>query len=245
MLKQKTAALEAAKLLEKDKELYIKQTTEAAEHERQIALESAEADQANKLAQLNLTIATYASTFYQNGKKLYAEGRLVEALDDLNRSLKLVPDFEWANYLAGTINYEQRRYDKAIAHFKNLLSNASDPLKPYAMLRLYLAEMMSKGESQALQDFGLKVAWPVPVFELYEGKISPEECLAKARSPKTKLKNGQLCSAHYYIAEYYFIKGNAYEGIRNLKKAIEYDTDWMEHLFARSRLGAYAATSQN
>ncbi|OVE77227.1 hypothetical protein BVX99_03125, partial [bacterium F16] len=40
MLKQKTAALEAAKLLEKEKEIYIKKTTEDAGHEREIALET-------------------------------------------------------------------------------------------------------------------------------------------------------------------------------------------------------------
>jgi tetratricopeptide (TPR) repeat protein len=49
--------------------------------------------------------------------------------------------------------------------------------------------------------------WPDPVLSLYEGKAKPDDVLAVAG--KGDAAKGNLCEAHFYIAEWWLIQKNA------------------------------------
>lgn len=51
--------------------------------------------------------------------------------------------------------------------------------------------------------------WPMPVVNLYRGKLTPEEAAAKAGRGDDGVIAGQKCEADFYVGEWYLARGKA------------------------------------
>jgi len=86
-----------------------------------------------------------------------------------------------------------------------------DSTDSFKVIWLHLARIRSgQDDNQELEHNSSMVLadkWPAPIINLYRGKATLEEVLAKAKIGNDYMKADQACDANFYVAEFYLQRG--------------------------------------
>jgi lipoprotein NlpI len=116
-----------------------------------------------------------------------------------------------------------------------------DPDGIHSRILWYLAATRSgKSGEKSLREFADSHHtgdWPYPVVSLYLGYASPEECLEAAVGDDPEKTRGNLCEAHFYIAEHYLLRGEEDLAAAHFEKCLQTgEARYNEYLMAREEL---------
>lgn len=79
--------------------------------------------------------------------------------------------------------------------------------------------------------------WPQPLVSLYLGDAPPEECLAAAVAQSRSETLGNLCEAHFYLAEFLLLKGDEQLARKHFELCVETGMDrYAEYRVAQREL---------
>lgn len=62
--------------------------------------------------------------------------------------------------------------------------------------------------------------WPAPVVRMLLGEQTPEAVLAAAENPHETIRNGQVCEANFYAAEFQRLQRRDDEALRLYRLAL-------------------------
>jgi lipoprotein NlpI len=135
------------------------------------------------------------------GGKERAESALDQIIVYYNAAIKHDPRDDDAYFHRGLANFYTGSLPQALAD----VSQASKLDPTYAYYALWLDIFEKRGNlarhlSQAISQIDMS-KWPAPVIRAFLGQTTPEAVLAAADDPDPNTKKGQVCEAHFYIAE--------------------------------------------
>ena len=153
-----------------------------------------------------------AAAYYRRGREHFRLGKIRESVADFDRYVELRPQAEPQQWERGIAYYYARQYEKGAAQFE-LYQTFHDNDVENSVWR-YLCMVPTAGVDKARS-----VMLPIKddrrpgmmqVYDLYRGKLEPEQVLAAARdgSPTAQQLAGRLFYAHLYLGLYYESLGN-------------------------------------
>ena len=149
-----------------------------------------------------------------------AQGQFATALDALERVLGKSPHVLLWVMKKGILQWEDHKYDAALATFAQATQIAPSGAYPFLWLSLVRADA-HLADTDA-PDRALKVdvkKWPGPLVQLYLGQSQPETIMAVAGG-NVMLRKGQLCEANFYIAQWQRAHGNLADATARLRAAV-------------------------
>lgn len=148
-----------------------------------------------------------------------------------------------AYYNRGFATKTKGDLDGAIADFAR--ARDLEPTDLDSVVWLYLARTRSgRDGKEGLATDGAKFdskKWRGLVVSLYLGKSTPDVVLKGAESPDLETRNRKLCSAHFYVGEWYALKGKRTKAVELLHavrdRCPNSSTEYMVSTFELKRLG--------
>jgi lipoprotein NlpI len=116
-----------------------------------------------------------------------------------------------------------------------------DPDSVHGRVLWYLAVSRAGGDgNQSLRRFRAANptdAWPFPVVALLLEEISPAACLAAAEVGDPDQAQGNLCEAHFYVAQYHLLHGDEEQAAAHFEKCLAMGREeFNEYRIARAEL---------
>jgi len=138
------------------------------------------------------------------------------------------------------VQYFQGQYQMAADGFASK-AKLNDPAAPYYKLWRFIAQARGN-DNRAKADLSdaannvFPTSWPYPIYELFLGQWTPAEVVAKATT------NDKLCTAMFYIGEWYSLRKEVDEARQKFRgAALSCPTTLMEYQGAREELAKLAA----
>lgn len=78
----------------------------------------------------------------------------------------------------------------------------------YALVAGRVGKLDPTTLAKYVDDFSIS-DWPMPLLDLYRGKLKPDEVHPSARQSDTGKYSGQVCEADFYIGEWHIVRGSA------------------------------------
>lgn len=172
----------------------------------------------------------YAIALNDRGNAWMDKADYDRALADFNDAIRFDPNYvkAYGNRAAALICKQQ--YDRAVDDFRQ--SIRLKPSDKYAPLLLVVAQM-HKGNTDYGGELGTNIAafdqnWPMPIAQLYQGKITPADLETAANAANAD--NDRKCDLTFYLGEWQLFHGQRAQGIANLKAALQScSTTYIEH----------------
>jgi lipoprotein NlpI len=170
-----------------------------------------------------------------------AQGNPERAVLDFNEAIRIDPNAARGFFGRGLSQYNVGRFDNAADDLAEALRLGMK--SPYAAMWQRLAEGRAGREALAIAHLQAATAgldatkWPAPLVELLLGRSSPEALYQAAGSANAATQGGQLCEAHFYVAQYALV-GKDVAQATPLLLAAEHDCphDYTEYQAARAEL---------
>lgn len=162
------------------------------------------------------------------------------AIAEFNKAIELKPKYARAFSNRGNIYFYKKEFKKAIEDYQKYLE--IKPKNKYRTIWLYLAKFRNGNDDLShLKKFYKKMKdkdkWPSPVFQMYLGKISPDNCLSLTKHRDLKKDKEQKMGAHFYIGQYWLIKGDKIKAKENFQKCVDTGTkNFTEYTGAKAEL---------
>jgi lipoprotein NlpI len=147
------------------------------------------------------------------------------AFRDFAEAIALTPDLRGAYWGRALVYVDCAEYDKA----EKDLSTAIGIYPFDAFPRLYLLiaqQRLGKDGKPALAEFRKTIKdseWPTPIVRMLLGEITPEQCLAAATHKDAWREKEKKCEAHFYIGEFYLLRGDKVQAARSFKECVASD----------------------
>jgi tetratricopeptide (TPR) repeat protein len=218
----------------------VRKAREESDKKKQVELKALLDKRRLEESRLEDTLASYTEVYFDYARNYRRRADYAQAESALGRALRLSPESAKLHYFAGVLYYEQKNFTKAIQAFETALSKPDASYHPFAQIRIHLAERHSSGSSERLAEYAKEWRsnnWPAPVVNMLLEKITPDQCLEQTRHYRSETKKDRECSAHFYMGEYYLLKGENHHAIVSFRKAAATPTEWDERDAARRRLG--------
>jgi len=168
-------------------------------------------------------------------------GRFDEARRQYQKAEQQVHDDYSLHMGRGQLSYYSAQFAEAQADFRRAASVAKeDEQLQHALIWLFLASAKAGADAKAQVEPYLHTAsrsWPGPAVNLFMGNMDVEPLLQSARNAdeKTALKN--LCEAHFFIGQYYLLKGDVAKANREFEQTIATDVrQYVEFVYAKWEL---------
>lgn len=141
-------------------------------------------------------------------------GRDAEANADLEFALGLKSADFWAYRGKGSLAMKRGNFDEAASFFGRGLHAARAEETLYGVIWTAMSlGRAGRDNWQSLADNVLQRlqsrTWPMPVLQLYAGKITVDELLHAASAKDPRVERDQVCEAWYYAGQYHLIQGDA------------------------------------
>lgn len=156
---------------------------------------------------------TLAAAYYLRGRERFRLGRVKESVADFDKYVALRPELKSRQWERGIAYYYAGQFEKGAKQFE-LYQTFHDNDVENSVWR-YLCVARSEGVEKARQtilpiDNDPRVPM-MQVFDLYRGKVKPDDVLAAARAgdPDEETLAGRLFYADLYLGLYYEASGNA------------------------------------
>jgi lipoprotein NlpI len=180
--------------------------------------------------------------YSQRGDAYFKRGRFALAADDFEKMVELDPALGAGHWRRGIASFYAGRYEKAARQFE--LYHTQDDVDRENGIWRYFSQYKAFGKEKAqagLQKYAKDDREPFPaVYQLFEGKLTPEQVLGKIEEAKLtdKEKEQRLFYAHLYIGLNDAVEGRSKDAELHLRKAVAntwapgsgYGPDWMWHV---------------
>ncbi len=160
---------------------------------------------------------------YLRGREHFRAGQIAESVADFDRYVELQPSAENQQWERGIAYYYAGEYAKGAKQFENYQKFHNQDVENSAWKYLCVAQAESVEKAQAnLLPIEHDPRVPMmQIYELYRGKLKPEDVLAaaKAGNPDKNLLNQRLFYAHLYIGLWHEAAGRAEEAKKHILEA--------------------------
>lgn len=179
-----------------------------------------------KLDQAHRLDANSARALMNRGRVYVARNDSNMARKDFDQAVELDPEDAAAWIDRGMFQYLLNEHQEARTDFISALTH--EPGNPYAATWRYLAHAGLELKEDArvqLQAYaeGREVwdVWPMPIVQLFLGRIGPEELLADAEKTDGELRRRErLAEANFYISQYYRLQQDSAKTKEFLRNAV-------------------------
>jgi tetratricopeptide (TPR) repeat protein len=166
-------------------------------------------------------------------------GNYNEAFINFNKAIKLNPFVAEYYTCRGLAYFETGDFGKSAADFQKAVS--LQPSNPYYNLCYALFDQRANHSGNELYkkylDSNRSSKWPAPVFEVFAGKLTPEDCIKKSDSTNARINLEQKCEAYFYLGEYYLMKNDRSKAGEYFRKCIDTGiNDFNEYYLAKAEL---------
>jgi lipoprotein NlpI len=182
------------------------------------------------------------SLYSQRGDAYFKRGRFAQAADDFEKMVELDPTLAAGHWRRGIACFYAGRYEKAAQQFE--VYHTQDDVDRENGIWRYFSQVKAFGKEKAragLLKYQKDDREPFPaVYQLFEGKLTPEQVLSKIEEAKLRPeeKEERLFYAHLYIGISHAVDGRPREAEVFLRKAVAntwapgsgYGPDWMWHV---------------
>ena len=180
--------------------------------------------------------------YSQRGDAYFKRGRFADAVLDYERMLGSDPSVEKGHWRRGIAAFYAGQYEKAAKQFE--MYHSYDNVDRENGIWRYFSQVKAYGKEKAREGL-LKYAKddrePFPdVYQLFEGKRTPEQILEKIRSAEISDEDRERRSfyAHLYIGLNFALEGKRDDAVTYLRKAVAspwprkagYGPDYMWHV---------------
>ncbi|HLY11510.1 MAG TPA: tetratricopeptide repeat protein [Planctomycetota bacterium] len=182
------------------------------------------------------------TAYSQRGDAYFKRGRFAEAADDYDKMVDLDPTLDAAHWRRGIAYFYAGRYEKAARQFE--VYRTHDDVDRENGIWRYLSQVKAFGKEKAqagLLKYAKDDREPFPsVYQLFEGKLTPEQVLGKIEDAKLSddEKQPRLFYATLYIGLNYAVENRPKEAAAYLRKAVAnpwalgsgFGPEWMWHV---------------
>jgi lipoprotein NlpI len=180
--------------------------------------------------------------YSQRGDAYFKRGRFAEAANDYEKMVELDPSLGAGHWRRGIACFYAGRYEKAARQFE--IYHTQDDVDRENGIWRYFSQVKAFGKEKAqagLLKYAKDDREPFPaVYQLFEGKLTPEQVLSKIEEAKLSReeKEERLFYAHLYIGMNHAVEGRPKEAEAFLRKAVAntwapgsgFGPDWMWHV---------------
>jgi lipoprotein NlpI len=140
--------------------------------------------------------------YVSRGMAWDARGEYSRAIRDYTQALVLQPDTQSAYFARGLAYFGQGDFVLAAEDFARLKRDANDlhGLLWYHLSKERAGEAASREELARAAAQRKSNAWPVPIFQLFQGQIGADVVRAAANGPQ------QRCEAQFYTGEWHLLQ---------------------------------------
>lgn len=138
-------------------------------------------------------------------------GRDAEANSDLEFALGLKSADFWAYRGKGSLAMKRGQFDEAASFFGRGLHAARGEETLYGVI--WTAMALGRAGRDNWQTLAQNVldrvqsrSWPMPVLQLYAGRISVDELMHAMSAKEPRAERDQACEAWYYLGQYHLIR---------------------------------------
>jgi len=219
-----------ATVIGEDPDALIEQATAAAERGQH--------DEASRLATLAIEKdARATSAYYVRARERFRAGRIPEAVADFDKYVELRPEIEPRQWERGIALFYAGLFKKGAKQFELYQTFDGHDVENSVWRFLCMAPEVGVRRAQAVM-LPIENDRRVPmmqVFELFRGKLKPEEVLAAARAgePNDEALAGRLFYAHLYLGLWFEANGDGKQARRYIDLAAD------EKLKTNPRLNRY------
>ncbi len=167
----------------------------------------------------------HVEAHYQRGRSLFKLGDIAGSIRAFDKYVELNPKRKVSLWERGISYYYGKQYDDGRRQLEGYQTFDSNDVEN-AVWR-YMCMAKAEGIAKARQNL-LKIGPDkrVPmreVYEMFSGRLKPEEVVAAAKAghPSKKELDGRLFYAHLYIGIHYDIEGDSKKALEHLTKAAE------------------------
>jgi lipoprotein NlpI len=180
--------------------------------------------------------------YSQRGDAYFKRGRFAEAADDFEKMVELDPSMDAGHWRRGIACFYAGRYERAARQFE--IYHTQDDVDRENGIWRYFSQYKAFGKEKAqagLLKYAKDDREPFPaVYQLFEGKLTAEQVLAKIQEAKLgdEDREQRFFYAHLYIGLNHAVEGRAKEAEASLRKAVAnkwapgagFGPDWMWHV---------------
>jgi lipoprotein NlpI len=173
-----------------------------------------------------IELAPKAAEAYQlRGMAHFKNAQVKESVADFDRYLELKPDEKPGHWMRGISLYYARQYDEGRKQFDAYQSKDTNDVENGVWHFLCAAKLDGVEKARkAMLKIGKDGRVPMmEVYDLYKGKLKPEDVLAAAEAGKVPdvQRQQQRFYAHLYLGLYYDVLGDAKKAEEHLQLAAE------------------------
>jgi lipoprotein NlpI len=167
--------------------------------------------------------ANLAPAFYWRGRTYFCLGKVKESVADFDRYLELAPRFASQQWERGITLYYAGDYAGGAKQFELYQTYHDNDVENSVWRYLCVARDKNVAEAQKTM-LPIQNDTRVPmmqIYDLYRGKLRPEEVLAaaKAGEPSEAALNARLFYAHLYLGLWYEAAGDKKRAAEHVQKA--------------------------
>jgi lipoprotein NlpI len=146
--------------------------------------------------------------FLERGRAYERTAQFRLAISDFDEAIRLDPRNVAAHFSRGVAHFYQGSLQSAREDFAK--ANQLDPTYPAAAFWLEIADRKGSFPSRFAQTSALidMSKWPAVLVRYYRNEGTAAQVLAAAAVPDPAKSNGQMCEAHFYIAQRELQNGN-------------------------------------
>jgi lipoprotein NlpI len=170
-------------------------------------------------------LANSAAGLSERGDAFFKLGRFAESVADYDKMVERDPALDKSHWRRGIAFFYAGQFDKAARQFE--IYNSFDNVDRENGIWRYFSHYKAYGKEKAREGL-LKYAKddrePFPdVYQLFEGKRTPEQILEKIKSADLSDDEREMRSfyAHLYIGLNHAVEGRTAEALKHLRKAVQ------------------------
>lgn len=161
--------------------------------------------------------------WYLRGREHFRAGQINESVADFDQYVRLLPSAENQQWERGISYYYAGEYAKGAKQFENYQKFHDQDVENSAWRYLCVAraENAEKAQANMLPIMADPRVPMMQIYELYRGKLKPEDVLAAAEAgrPDANQLNQQLFYAHLYVGLWHEAAGRAEEAKKHILEA--------------------------
>jgi lipoprotein NlpI len=166
---------------------------------------------------------TNAQAWNHRGSEQFKLGKVVESVADFDRFLKLKPDETAGHWKRGISLYYVGRFEDGKKQFEGYEKVDTNDVENAVWHFLCNARLvgLDKARGEVLKIGNDRRVPMMQVYDLYRGKLKPEEVLAAAEAGNTpeEQKKQRLFYAHLYLGIYQDVAGDKKKALEHLTLA--------------------------
>jgi lipoprotein NlpI len=171
-----------------------------------------------------------AEAYHRRGLVHFKLGHFKESIGDFDKCIELEPQRKAGHWQRGISYYYAGQFDEGRKQFEGYQEFDSNDVENAVWRYLCMAQALGIPKARAdMLKIGTDKRVPMrQVYEMFLGKLKPEEVLeaAQAGNPNKELLNRQFFYAHLYVGIHYDLAGDANQALHHLNKAAnEYRID--------------------